>query len=372
MAPRVLVVGSGGREHAIVRTLKRSPQQPEILAAPGNPGIAEDARTFADATVADVGAIADLADREDADLTVVGPEAPLVAGLVDELQARGRQAFGPTRAAARLEGSKAFAKEVMASAGVQTANWAEVTTVDEGMEAIDGRYPTVIKFDGLAAGKGVVVAPDAPTARAALTEMIEARRFGDGPVVVEDFLDGEELSLFAICDGERAVPMVPAQDYKRIFDGDARPNTGGMGAYSPVAGAPDADELVLHVHQPVIDLCIIHLGGTRIAGVLLTMDAAQGVSALRLLRPATAIPVHYDDYTVFKSSLDEFRAALSLSSNRLRPDPTRSRSWRSRLHRGCPSWCRSAMAGCSSRRSPSSGARLWAWLPIWPPLPPRA
>jgi phosphoribosylamine---glycine ligase len=274
---KVLVVGSGGREHAIVNALLRSPRAPEVIAAPGNPGIAEVARCV-DISVGDLDALVALARDEAVGLVVIGPEAPLVAGLADRLAAAGIPAFGPSGAAARLEGSKAFAKEVMASAGVPTADWAEVATVDEGMEAIGGRYPAVVKFDGLAAGKGVVVAPDEATARDALAEMLEARRFGDGAVVVEQFLDGEELSLFAICDGERAVPMVPAQDYKRIFDGDEGPNTGGMGAYSPVAGAPGVDEIVAAVHQPVVDLLRERgtpFHGVLYAGLMLTADGPQ-------------------------------------------------------------------------------------------------
>jgi phosphoribosylamine--glycine ligase len=276
---RVLVVGGGGREHAIVRALNRSPQQPEVLAAPGNPGIAEDARTFADVGVDDVGAIADLAEREDVDLTVVGPEAPLVSGLVDELQSRGRVAFGPTRAAARLEGSKTFAKDIMAAAGVPTAGWTPVDDIEAGIAAIE-RYPVVLKFDGLAAGKGVVIAEDEMNAHVALHDFLVDQRFGPGSVVVEEHLVGEELSLLALCDGESALVMAPAQDYKRIFEGDLGPNTGGMGSYSPVAGVDEAmlDEIARTVHQPVVDE-LRHRGtpfhGILYAGLMLTDEGPR-------------------------------------------------------------------------------------------------
>lgn len=276
--PKVLVVGAGGREHAIVRALLRtSSDRPEVHVAPGNPGIARDAEAHAIA-VDDVAALVGLAQELAVDLVVVGPEVPLVAGLVDALREAEIPAFGPTAAAARLEGSKAFAKEIMAAAGVPTANYETVTTVDAGMAAI-GSYPVVLKYDGLAAGKGVVIAEDEASARATLVDMLEEGQFGDAAVVVEQFLQGEELSLLAICDGERAVPLAPAQDYKRIFEGDEGPNTGGMGSYSPVVGvdAAKVDEISSIVHQPILDE--LARRGTPFTGVLyagLMIDADAG------------------------------------------------------------------------------------------------
>jgi phosphoribosylamine--glycine ligase len=262
---KVLVVGSGGREHALVRTLLRSPQAPELLCAPGNAGIRRDARPL-DAPGADPAALARAARDAGVDLAVVGPEAPLVAGLADALAAEGVRCFGPRADAARLEGSKAFAKEVMEAAGVPTAAHRVVATVDEGMAAIAG-YPAVIKADGLAAGKGVVIAAGEAEARAALEEMLVARRFGEQPVVVEEFLAGDELSLLALCDGERAIPLAPARDYKRIGDGDSGPNTGGMGSFSPVPGTDElVRDVVASVHQPVVEE--LARRGTPFHGVL--------------------------------------------------------------------------------------------------------
>ena len=275
---KVLVVGSGGREHAIVRALLRSPAAPQILCAPGNPGIAADAQLFPVA-VDDVPGIVALARDEEVGLVVVGPEAPLVAGVVDALNDAGIPVFGPEREAARLEGSKAFAKEVMEAAGVPTAAWTTVDDAAAGMAAIE-RYPVVLKFDGLAAGKGVVIAQDAAQAQAALAEFLEERRFGPGRVVVEAHLDGEEVSLLALCDGVRAIPMAPAQDYKRIFDGDEGPNTGGMGSYSPVPGVDTARALELSavVHQPIVDELARRgtpFHGVLYAGIMLTADGPR-------------------------------------------------------------------------------------------------
>jgi len=231
---------------------------------PGNVGIARDAvECLPD------GDVVATAHEHDVELVVVGPEAPLVAGLVDDLSAAGIPAFGPTKAAARIEGSKAYAKELMRDCGVPTAAHVMFRDREEAAAHLAcASYPAVLKADVLAAGKGVIIAKDEREARAALDIFFGEKRFGDTEVVLEEFLAGEELSLLALCDGEQAVPLAPAQDYKRIFDGDEGPNTGGMGSYSPVPGidAERTAEIAAEVHQPIVDE--LRRRGTPFHGVL--------------------------------------------------------------------------------------------------------
>jgi len=232
---RVLVIGSGGREHALCWAIAASPLCDALYCAPGNPGIAEEA-TCVPVAATDIDGILALAQRERIDFAVVGPEAPLVMGLVDRLEAAGIRAFGPTAAAAALEGSKGFTKDLCAKYGIPTAAYGRFRDARAAKEFVRQRgAPIVVKADGLAAGKGVTVAASAAEAEAAIDEALVAQRFGDAgaEVVVEEFLDGEEASFFALVDGRHALPLATAQDHKRVGDGDTGPNTGGMGAYSP-------------------------------------------------------------------------------------------------------------------------------------------
>lgn len=234
MDKKVLVVGGGGRCHAIVKALKRSPRVGKIFCAPGNAGIAEDAECVA-IGVEDVDALVKFVGENGIDMTVVGPEAALAAGLVDALEATGHKAFGPTKAAARIESSKEFAKQIMKRHGVPTAGYEAFDDFDAAWEYVKNRpLPAVIKYDGLAAGKGVVVALTYEEAEAALRDMLLDASFGKGRVVVEDFLDGPEFSFMCVVSGRKVYPLAMAQDHKRAYDGDKGPNTGGMGAYSPV------------------------------------------------------------------------------------------------------------------------------------------
>ena len=278
---RVLVVGGGGREHAIVRALRRSPQSPELLCAPGNAGIAADATCLDEIDAGDVDAIVSASRSNDVGLVVVGPEAPLVAGAVDALEQAGIPAFGPSAGAARLEGSKAFAKQLMTEAGVPTASHTILRDRDEALQHLScAPYPAVLKADGLAAGKGVIICQSEAEAREAVEVFFTEQRFGTTEVVLEEFLEGEELSLLALCDGENVVPLAPAQDYKRIFDGDEGPNTGGMGSYSPVPGidAERVEEIADSVHQPIVELMARRgdpFRGVLYAGLMLTADGPR-------------------------------------------------------------------------------------------------
>ena len=243
----VLVIGGGGREHALAAALARDPGVEQVHAAPGNPGIAEVAELHPVDPV-DGDAVAGLAERLGVDLVVIGPEAPLVAGVADAVRARGISCFGPSAEAARLEGSKAFAKEVMAAAGVPTAMARVCSTPETAADALDAFGPPyVVKDDGLAAGKGVVVTEDRDEA---LAHAAACER-----VVIEEYLDGPEVSLFAVTDGTTVVPLLPAQDFKRALDGDEGPNTGGMGAYTPLTWLPEGlvAEVTERVLQPTVD-----------------------------------------------------------------------------------------------------------------------
>ena len=239
---KVLVIGSGGREHAIVDALSRSPQVEKIYAAPGNAGMATQAECVA-IRETEIEALAAFAKEQQIGLTVVGPEVALAAGVVDRFTEEGLRIFGPTKAAARIESSKEFAKELMAKYAVPTAGFKAFTDYEEAWAYVSARpFPAVLKYDGLAAGKGVVIAQTVEEAEEALKDMLLDTKFGAGKVVVEDFLTGPEFSFMCLVSGEKVWPMQLAQDHKRAYDGDKGPNTGGMGAYSPLSFVTEEDE----------------------------------------------------------------------------------------------------------------------------------
>ena len=298
---KVLLVGSGGREHALAWKLAQAPGLTALHAAPGNPGIAAlgDCHPV---RADDAEGLLGLARSLDADLAVIGPEAPLVAGVGDALRRNGVAVFGPGRAAARIEGSKSFAKDVMAAAGVPTAETLSVA-----------RPPCVVKVDGLAAGKGVFICETAEQ----LDEGLRAAAAFGGPIVIEELLAGEEISVFALCDGQRVVPLAPAQDFKRIGDGDTGPNTGGMGSYSPVPGfgAAEVAELVEQIHRPVIEE--LARRGAPFVGVLF--------AGLMLTESGPKV-LEFNAASAIRRRSRCCRASTATSSARSRPQP--AATWR--------------------------------------------
>ena len=279
---KVLVIGSGGREHAIVDALTRSPQVDKIFCAPGNAGIARQAECVA-IRETDVERLRDFAVAEGVELTVVGPEAALAAGVVDCFKAAGLRIFGPTKAAARIESSKEFAKELMARHGIPTAGFRAFAEYEAAREYVMARsFPAVLKYDGLAAGKGVVIAQNPVEADAALRDMLLDDKFGQGKVVVEEYLEGPEFSFMCFVSGRRVWPMVLAQDHKRACDGDRGPNTGGMGAYSPLPFITPEDEkcALERIMQPVADAMAAE--GYPFEGMLYggLMKTAQGIKVI--------------------------------------------------------------------------------------------
>lgn len=273
---RVLLVGSGGREHAIGWKLAQSPRVTELLSLPGNPGLAELGPVVEGIDVNDVGAISAMARIHGVDLVVIGPEAPLAAGLADAVARLGIRVFGPTRAAARLESSKAFAKDIMARAGVPTGRSDTFTEPGDATAHLDRSDPPfVVKADGLAGGKGVLVTDSRTDAASWVEYWID-----QGPVVIEEFLNGPEVSVFAVCTDGGAVPLEPARDYKRLLEGDEGPNTGGMGSYSPVGDLPPdlVDRAMKEVINPTLDQMRSDgnpFTGFLYAGLVLTDDGPK-------------------------------------------------------------------------------------------------
>ena len=278
----VLVIGSGGREHAIVEALSRSPKAPKIYAAPGNAGIASLAECVAIKDT-EVEKLVEFAKANNVELTVVGPEAALAVGVVDRFRQEGLKIFGPTKAAAEIEASKDFAKRLMKKYDVPTADYATFSSFNEAMEYVrKGSLPTVLKYDGLAAGKGVVIATTMEEAEATLRDMLLDTKFGEGRVVIEEFLTGEEFSLMCFVAGNKVVPMPVAQDHKRAYDNDEGPNTGGMGAYTELPFVTEEDHVyaMTNIMQRVADALVAE--GVPFTGVLYggLMKTPQGIKVI--------------------------------------------------------------------------------------------
>ena len=309
---KTLVIGSGGREHAIVEALSRSPQVEKIYCAPGNAGISELAECVA-IGVTDVDALADFAEKEGIDMTVVGPEAALAAGVVNRFNERGLKIFGPTKEAARIESSKEYAKQVMDRYGVPTAGYHAFDNYEEALAYVkEGKIPTVIKYDGLAAGKGVVVAMSLDEADAALRDMLLDSSFGKGRVVIEDFLEGPEFSFMCVVSGDKVYPLELAQDHKRAYDGDKGPNTGGMGAYSPVPfiGEDVKENALREIMEPVAKGLVSEgnpFTGILYGGLILTEDGPKVIEFnARFGDPETEVVLprmKSDIYALFDAAL---------------------------------------------------------------------
>lgn len=309
---KTLVIGSGGREHAIVEALSRSPQVDKIYCAPGNAGIANLAECV-NIGVTDIEALADFAEQEKIDMTVVGPEAALAAGVVNLFNERGLKIFGPTKEAARIESSKEYAKQVMDRFEVPTAGYRAFDNYDEAIAYVKaGKIPTVIKYDGLAAGKGVVVAMSLEEADAALKDMLLDSSFGKGRVVIEDFLEGPEFSFMCVVSGDKVYPLELAQDHKRAFDGDKGPNTGGMGAYSPVPfiGEDVKERALNEILKPVAEGLVKEgnpFTGILYGGLILTEDGPKVIEFnARFGDPETEVVLprmKSDIYALFDAAL---------------------------------------------------------------------
>lgn len=315
MGKNVLVIGQGAREHAMVWKLRQSREIGRVFAVPGNAGIAEVAECFD--VKPDAEHLLDLIDRKKIDLTVVGPEVPLMEGIVDEFEARGMRIFGPRRNAALLEGSKVFTKNLFKKYNIPSADYGSFSDINEAREYLREKgAPIVVKADGLAAGKGVVVAMDKETAFRALDTIMLDKAFGDAgrEVVIEECLQGVEVSVFALCDGKNVVPMVAAQDHKRVFDGDEGPNTGGMGAYSPPPFyTPELHQQVMReIMEPVVKAMAAEgrpYKGVLYAGLMLTADGPKVLEFnVRLGDPEAQVilPLMETDYlTVLEAVIDE-------------------------------------------------------------------